>query len=171
MSKWNELAHWMYGDLKTGSGFWYSHPLAEIHDLGEEQLFWVPDERSFCILWHAAHIAHRERTHIARLIQGINDEIIPPQYDVFGVDWCSVDDVRKSIDSVANVTKWIEEVRDESREFIATLDEAAFHKVLPDADGLTIGHWIFITVGHCAIHIGKIQLLRSMLEGKRDNPC
>jgi len=171
MSKWNELAHWMYGDARTGRGFWYSHPVYEIHDLDEEQLFWVPDERSLCILWHAAHIAHRERVHIASIIQGSKGEIIPPHYDVFGVEWCSVEDIRKSIDSVANVRKWIETVRDESTAFIASLDEADFHKVLPNADGLTIGHWIFITVGHCALHIGKIQLLRSMLERERDSPC
>jgi len=161
----------MYGDATTGKGFWYSHPVYEIHDLDEEQLFWVPDERSLCILWHAAHIAHRERTHIARIIQGVEGEIIPPKYEVFGVEWRSVDDIRKSIDSVANVTEWIGKVRDESSDFIASLDEAGFHEVPPDADGLSIGHWIFITVGHCAIHIGKIQLLRSMLEGTRDSPC
>ena len=83
----------------------------------------------------------------------------------------SVDDVRESIDSVGNVIKWIEEVRDGSTKFIASLDEADFHKVPPTADGLSIGHWIFITVGHGAIHIGKIQLLRNMLQGDRDNPC
>jgi hypothetical protein len=171
MSKWNDLAYWMYADARTDRGFWYSHPLNEISGLDEQQLFWVPDENSLCMLWHAAHIAHRERTHIARIIQGIEGEIIPPQYEVFGVDWCSVDDVRESIDSVGNVIKWIEEVRDGSTKFIASLDEADFHKVPPTADGLSIGHWIFITVGHGAIHIGKMQLLRNMLQGDRDNPC
>ena len=83
MSRWNDLAEWMYGDVRTDRGFWYSHPLYEIRDLDDQQLFWVP----------------------------------------------------------------------------------------PTADGLSIGHWIFITVGHCAIHIGKIQLLRNMLLNKRDNPC
>ena len=72
---------------------------------------------------------------------------------------------------VANVMKWIEKVRTESTKFIASLDEDDFHKVPPTADGLSIGHWIFITVGHGALHIGKIQMLRNMLQSKRDNPC
>lgn len=171
MSKWNELAHWMYGDVKTSRGFWYSHPLYEIRDLDEQQLFWVPDQNSLCMLWHAGHIAHRERTHIAKIIQGADGEVIPSQYEVFGVDWRSVEDIRESIDSVANVMKWIEEVRAESTNFVASLDESDFHRIPPTAHDFSIGHWIFITVAHGALHIGKIQLLRNMLQGKRDNPC
>ena len=171
MSKWNDLACWLYGDARTGTGFWYSHPLSDIRGLDEQQLFWVPDGTSLCMLWHAAHIAHRERTHVARIIQGVEGDIIPPQYEVFGVDWWSVDEVRESIDSVVNVTRWIEEVREESIKFIASLKEADFHRILPEAEGLSVGHWVFITVGHGALHIGKIQLLRNMLQGKEDNPC
>ncbi len=54
MSEWNDLAHWMYGDVKMDRGFWYSHPLHEINGLTEEQLFWVPDERNLCMLWRVA---------------------------------------------------------------------------------------------------------------------
>jgi hypothetical protein len=169
MSKWNELADWLYGDVNANGGFWYSHPLLELKGLDEEQLFWTPEENSLCMLWHAGHIAHRERTHITRIMQGVDDDI-PPQYEVFGADWRPVEDVRKSIDSVENVIKWIEDVRRQSKEYIATLTEADFHK-LSAAEGLSVGHWIFITVAHGALHIGKIQVLKNMLLGKRDNPC
>jgi len=86
LSHWNGLVRWMYGDARPDSGFWYSHPLYEIRGLDERQLFWVPDESSLCILWHAAHIAHRERTHIAGIIQGMEGELIPPQYEIFGTN-------------------------------------------------------------------------------------
>lgn len=169
MSKWNELTGWLYGDVNTDRGFWYSHPLRELEGLTEEQLFWTPEENSLCMLWHAGHIAHRERAHITEIMQGVGSDI-PPQYEVFGTDWRSVADVRKSIDSVENAMKWIEAVRAGSAEYIDSLTEADFHKP-SHAAGLTIGHWIFITVAHGALHIGKIQALKNMLLGKRDNPC
>jgi hypothetical protein len=62
-------------------------------------------------------------------------------------------------------------VRQSSNQFIASLTDQDFHRPASAGEGLSIGHWLFITVGHGALHIGKIQLLRNMLEGKRDNPC
>jgi hypothetical protein len=160
----------MYGDVKRDRGFWYSHPLYELRDLNEEQLFWVPDDNALCLLWHAAHIAHRERLQIARIIQGIEGEIIPLAYEVFGAEWRSVNDVRAAVDSVDSVLAWIRDVRAASTAFIAALDEADVHKPAAN-DALSTGHWLFITVGHGALHIGKMQVLRNMLLGQRDNPC
>lgn len=171
MQYWKEMMQWIYGDVLKSEGFWYSHPLKEISDLDEEQLFWVPDENSLCLLWHAGHIAHRERTHIAMIIRGIDGEIIPSPYEVFGPNWCSVEKMRKSIDSADNVMRWIENVRNESKEFISSLSEADFRKKPDTANGLTIGHWLFVTAAHGALHIGKMQILRNMLLQKRDNPC
>jgi hypothetical protein len=48
MSPWNELTRWMYGDARQEQGFWYAHPLEEIHGLTEEQLLWVPNEQCLC---------------------------------------------------------------------------------------------------------------------------
>ena len=74
MSEWNDLAHWMYGDVRSDRGFWYAHPLHEIRGLTEEQLYWVPNEGCLCMLWHVGHIAHRERLHYGPLSgsQGID---------------------------------------------------------------------------------------------------
>ena len=203
MSEWKKLAQWMYGDVKTSRGFWYSHPLHEIRGLNEDQLLWVPDVNCLCMLWHVGHIAHRERVHIGKFLQGHEGPVIPGQYEVFGTNWCSVDRVRESIqplakartapgskrqnaeailsekdfasgsiDSVQGVLDWITDVRGKSTEFIESLGEDDFHKVPPTSEsGLTIGHWLFITVSHGAIHLGRIQMLRAMLEEKHDRPC
>jgi hypothetical protein len=173
MTQWNDLIQWLYGDVRSARGFWYSHPLYELRDLSEEQLFWVPDENALPLIWHAGHIAHRERTHLHTLILGLQDPAVPPAYEVFGTEWIAADQLRAAVTSVAEVIQWIGEVRDQSTAFIASLRDEDLHKVPPTADveGLTIGHWLLITVGHCAIHIGKMQMLRAMLEGQRDNPC
>ncbi len=172
MSEWNDLAHWMYGDAQMGRGFWYSHPLHEVNGLTEDQLFWVPDERNLCMLWHVGHIAHRERTHIGRFVQGITTDLIPPEYGVFGPDWHSVDDIRASIRSVKDVFKWVQEVRAESTKVVRSLPDSAWHGADTGSElDLTIAHWVFLTVAHEAIHIGKLQMLRAMLEGKKDRAC
>ena len=172
MSKWGELANWLYGDLRRDSGFWYSHTLWEIDGLTEEQLYWVPDPNSLCILWHVGHIAHRERTHIGRFLQGLKGELIPHRYEVFGPRWVSPGEIRESIDSVEDVLEWVAGVRDESRKFIASLSEEDFRKVPPTSEfEMSAAHWVFITVAHTALHIGKIQSLRAMVEGKKERPC
>ena len=172
MSTWNELAHWMYADVKTGRGFWYAHPLHAVHGLSEEQLYWVPDANALCMLWHVGHIAHRERLHIGRFLQGIEADLIPPQYEVFGAEWRSVDEVRGAVTSIEALFEWVRQVREASVAYVLGLGDDDWHQVVsePDID-LTVAHWVFLTVGHGALHIGKIQMLRAMLAGERDRPC
>ena len=161
-----------YGDTQADRGFWYSHPLAEIDGLDDEQLFWTPDASCLCMLWHVGHIAHRERLHIGKLLQGIEKDLIPPQYEVFDHQWRSADEVRQSIDSVAGVLDWVGNVRQETSDFLASLDDDDWHKIPPTSEfGLTTAHWVFLTVSHGALHIGKVQMLRAMLEDDQDRPC
>ncbi|MCW4027524.1 MAG: DinB family protein [Candidatus Bathyarchaeota archaeon] len=172
MSKWKDLALWMYGDVQRDVGFWYSHQLREIEGLNEEQLFWTADPKGLCILWHVGHIAHRERTHIGRFLQGLEGAIIPSRFEVFGPDWCSTEDIRRSTESVQSAFEWVRDVREKSHEYIASLSEEDFHKIpAKSAMGLSIGQWLFITTAHTALHIGRIQLLRSLVEGEFERAC
>lgn len=167
MSEWNKVAHFMYG-----RGFWYANPLAEIEGLTEDQLYWVPDPNSLCILWHVGHIAHRERVHIGRFLQELTGKLIPPEYDVFGPDWCSVEQVRQSVGNVQDVFAWVRDVREKSHELIDSLSGDAFHRVPATSEGeLSVAHWLFITTAHTAIHIGRIQLLRALIEGTHERVC
>ena len=168
MPEWNDLAHFLYG-----RGFWYANPIREAEGLTEDQLYWVPDPNAMCILWQVGHIAHRERLHIGTFLQGLRaSEILPPERDVFGHEWCSVRELRRSAGSVASVLDWVREVRDESHAYRTSLSEADFHTA-PDTseDGLTAGHWLSITACHTALHIGRIQLLRALVEGKPERAC
>jgi len=167
-----DLALWMYGDVSTSNGFWYSHEIGEIAGLKEEQLFWVPDPNGLCILWHVGHIVQRERLHIGRFLQGITGtDLWPAKYEIF-VDWCSAKKLRDSIDSIDNVLSWAKEVRDNSRSYIMSLDEKDFSTVPSTSQGgLSVGHWIFITSAHTALHIGRIQLIRALIEDRREEPC
>jgi len=172
MPAWKDVALFMYGDVQADRGFWYSHPLFEIDELTEEQLFWVPDQKSLCILWHVGHIAHRERTHVGRFLQGLQGTIIPLQYEVFGPEWYSTEEVRRMVGAVEDVFRWVRDVREKSREYIASLSEDDFHKVPPTSEwGLSVAHWLFITAAHTALHIGRVQLLRALIEGKQEGAC
>lgn len=167
MSDWKDVAHFLYG-----RGFWYADPLKEIDGLTEEQLFWSPDPKSLCILWHVGHIAHRERTHIGRILQGLQGSIIPVQYEVFGPDWCSSEKVRSSVGPVQNVLTWVREVRQKSHEYIAGLRDDDFIAIPPSSiQNLSVAHWLFITTAHTALHIGRIQFLRALVEGNHERAC
>ena len=167
MSKWKDLAHFLYG-----RGFWYADPLREIEGLKEEQLFWVPDLNTLCILWHVGHITHRELLHIGIFLQGLQPSIIPSQYDVFGHKWCSTEQVLQSIGSVKSVLYWACKVRKKSHEFIESLTDDEFHAIPQTAeDGLSVAHWLFITSAHTALHIGRIQLLRALIEKEQERAC
>ena len=172
MSEWRDLADWMFADVKTDRGFWYAHPLYVVDGLSEEKLFWVPDDTALCMLWHVGHIAHRERLHIGRFLQDIDEGLIPEQYEVFGAEWRSVDEVRASVDSVDRVFQGVREVRDQSTAFVSGLGDEDWHRVPPTSEfGMTTAQWLVATVAHGAIHIGKLQMLRAMLEGRPDPPC
>ena len=167
MSPWHDLAHFLYGQ-----GFWYADPLKEIEGLTEEQLCWVPDPNSFCILWHVGHIAHRERVHIGMFLQGLSADLISPQYEVFGPEWRTPEEVRQSVGTVEDVFTWVRDVREKSHQCIASLSDDDLWTVPPTSDGeLTVAHWLFITTAHTALHLGRIQMLRALLEGKHDRPC
>jgi len=174
MTNWKEVARFMYGDVSTSEGFWYSHVLRELHALTEEQLFWLPGEKALPIIWHVGHIAHRERIHLGQFLQGIEHDLIPPQFEVFGPDWCSVVDVRKSIESVESVFAWVREVREQSRKYIESLSGDDFYSI-PEfteyTEGMSVAHWLFITAAHAALHIGRIQLLRAMIEDEKERAC
>jgi hypothetical protein len=172
MSELKKVALWMFGDVKTSEGFWYSHYLYMIDGLSEDQLFWVPDPKKLPIIWQVGHIAHRERFHIGKIIQKLEGRIITSKYEIFGTDWWPVDEIRKSIDSVKNVKKWATEVRQKSHKFISSLNEEDFYAVVETGDDPTnVAHWLFITASHTALHFGKIQLLRALLEDEIDSPC
>jgi hypothetical protein len=36
---------------------------------------------------------------------------------------------------------------------------------------MSVAKWLFITTAHTALHIGRIQLLRALVEGKRERAC
>jgi hypothetical protein len=167
MSELKDLAHFLYGQ-----GFWYADPFREIKGLPEDQLYWVPDPNSLCIIWHVGHIAHRELVHLGIFLQGLDESIIPSRFEVFGPEWSSVEKVRQSVDSVNSVLEWVREVRENSHKYISSLTDDDFHSIPPSSeDSLSVAHWLFITASHTALHIGRIQLLRALSEGKLERAC
>jgi hypothetical protein len=118
------------------------------------------------------HTAHRERTHIGLFLQGLEPSIIPQKFDIFGTEWFSSGHIRESIGSVTEVFQWARSVREESRRYISALKDSDFASVPPTSDGLlSVGHWLMITAAHTALHIGRIQLLRALIEGTPERAC
>ncbi len=88
-----------------------------------------------------------------------------PEFDPSG-------EIYVTADRVEDVFAWVREVREKSHEFIDSLDDGAFHSIPSTSDeGLSVAHWLFITTAHTALHIGRIQLLRSLIEGEHERAC
>ena len=160
--------HWAFG-----RGFWYTDPVDEVDGLTEEQLLWIPTPKSLCALWHIGHIAHRERYHIGHFLEGHSErELIPDTFDVFGPAWCSTQAMSDKIESVDSVMDWARQVRQASHNYIATLDDEDYHSVPASSDeGSSVAQVLMQTIGHTAVHIGRIQMLHAMIEDINERAC
>ncbi len=59
-----------------------------------------------------------------------------------------------------------------TKEFISSLKEEDFYSTVETGEDVkNVAQWLFITASHTALHFGKIQLLRSLLEDELDSPC
>jgi hypothetical protein len=75
---------------------------------------------------------------------------------------------------VERVLFWVREVRAESRAYIESLSERDFLSVpefSEESEGLSVAHWLGITAAHTALHIGRIQLLRALIEDEPERAC
>ena len=90
---------------------------------------------------------------------------------VFGADRAPVEEIRAA-SSTEDVLAWAREVREESLRFVDSLTPADLETVTPNAgDQLSTEHWLFITAAHTALHIGRIQLLRALIEETEERAC
>jgi hypothetical protein len=83
-------------------------------------------------------------------------------------------DIRKSIESVESIFAWVRGVREQSRKYVESLSGGDFYSI-PEfteyTEGMSVAHWLFITAAHTALHIGRIQLLRAMIEDEPERAC
>ena len=70
------------------------------------------------------------------------------------------------------VLDWAIEVRETTHDYIDGLSEEGFHTIPPTSEGgMSVAHWLLITTAHTALHIGRIQSLRALIEGKQERAC
>ncbi|MBN1867646.1 DinB family protein [Candidatus Sumerlaeota bacterium] len=169
MTIWNDAAHWA-----LGRGFWYADPVVEVCDLSEAQLFWVPTPLSLSVIWHVGHIAHRERYLVGHVLQGISEDDlkIPEGYEVFGAEWRHAETVRDHVKSVQAVFNWCREVRAATHEYVDGLKPEDYGVVPPSSnEGLNAAQVLYQIVAHTALHIGRIQLVCSILRYENERAC
>ena len=157
----NDAFHWAFG-----KGFWYADPVKEVSGLTKDQLYWSPGPRIQCALWHVGHIAHRERFHIKCLLEGQNEEdVMPSNHSVFFDCAYDAKTFRSSWPEPEEIMRWAREVRRESHEFISALTPDQYN-VVPSSsfEGNSIARMLMQTIGHTGLHIGRIQLLRMLMQ-------
>ena len=162
-SDWHDAFHWGFG-----RGFWYMDPLDEVKGMTQRQLLWAPAPRIHCTLWHVGHVANRERFHIAVLLQGRQEQdVIPTRFSLFDcTNECQTgDEILDAVKSVDAVKVWVGDVRQQSHDFIDSLEEEHFNRLPASSyEGSSIAKVLMQTIGHTGVHIGRIQLLRALIE-------
>lgn len=66
------------------------------------------------------------------------------------------------------------QAREESHRCIDSLSAADLTRTADEAAGntdTTIAHWLYITAAHTALHTGRIQMLRALIEGEQERAC
>jgi hypothetical protein len=161
--------HWAFG-----RGFWYADPVAETRDWTDDELLWSPGPNIHTAFWHLGHIAHRERVHIAVLLEGREQaDVIPPPCEIFGcgVGYPTRDELLRAVGTVDYLRAWVRCVRDESHSFLDSLAPDDFARVPgSSAEGNSIARVLAQTVGHTALHLGRIQLLRALMKSAPAGP-
>jgi hypothetical protein len=159
----NDAFHWAFG-----RGFWYADPVAEMKSLSEEQLYWSPAPDIQCVLWHVGHIGHREDFHIQCLLKGRDEkEVFPDKWGIFSDCPYEAVPFRNTFPEPGEITNWMRSVRARSHEFISGLKSTDYNSVPRSSfEGGSIARVLMQTVGHTALHIGRIQLLRRLMRNE-----
>ncbi len=147
--------HFLY---MYGSEFWYSTPDMEVLNRPEVDLYASMIETEMPIIWHLAHIIHKEEVHIGQFLERPPRHMLHPELNPLVMDGKGLDVISDLIPDLGMITEWHNHVRAATIAFTSRLSEADFFSV-PDGalNGLCIADWLAITQVHTGVHLGRID--------------
>ena len=102
--------------------------LASIDGIPTESLFRPPTSYLNPPGWIFAHMAVKERDHIAGFAQGVND--VPAKYAIFrGGKLPSEDDMQAAVTDAAELTAYYRQVRQKTADYLASIEDAQLKEV------------------------------------------
>lgn len=157
--------HFLY---MYGSEFWYSAPDMEALARPDVDLYASTIETEMPIIWHLAHIVHKEEVHIGHFLERPRRHLLHPELNPLVMDGEGLDTISDLIPDLGMITEWHNQVRAATIAFISSLSEDDFF-VVPDGshNDLSIANWLTITQVHTGVHLGRIDSIVRMQEADK----
>ncbi len=147
--------HFLY--MYSGE-FWYSAPDLEGLNRPGVDLYASAIQAEMPIIWHLAHIVHKEEVHIGHFLERPRRQMLHPELTPLVGEGEGLDVISDLIPEPGIITEWHNKVRTATISFINGLSEADFF-IVPDGSpmDLCIADWLAITQVHTGVHLGRID--------------
>ncbi|MCK5114237.1 MAG: DinB family protein [Phycisphaerae bacterium] len=136
--------------------FWYSSPNFEEYGQSKIDLY-AASQNEKPIIWHLAHIVHKEEVHIGHFLEQPRRELLHPELNPLVMEGERLDSILDLIPSLDFIAEWHMKVRIATLSFIEGLSDEDFFAVPKESPmGLCIANWLSITQVHTGVHLGHI---------------
>ena len=136
--------------------------LASIDGIPDDSLFRRPAKHLNPPGWIFAHMAVKERDHIAGFVQGAND--VPAKYAIFrGGRLPSEDEMRVSVADIAEITEYYRQVRGNTADYLASIEDSDLKDVPGHVNQDPIREFFVMTIQHQYCHWGELETIRNLL--------
>ena len=144
---------YMYSD-----DFWYSKLDYELLKRAGVDLYALPIRTEKPIIWHLAHIVHKEEVHVGQFLERPRRQLLHPELDPLVMAGEGLDVISDLIPDLGFIIEWHKKVRAATRSFINGLPADDFF-VVPDGSpkDLCIANWLAITQVHTGVHFGHVD--------------
>ncbi|MDP6361300.1 MAG: DinB family protein [Planctomycetota bacterium] len=116
--------------------------------------------------WLLAHMAVKERDHIAGFAQGAND--VPSRYEIFrGGELPSEQEMMEAVADAAEIADFYAEVRGKTAEYLASISDADLKGVPGHVNQDPIREFFVMTIQHQYYHWGQLETIRKLLGSEK----
>ena len=116
--------------------------------------------------WIFAHMAVKERDHVAGFAQGVSD--IPARYSIFrGGELPSEHEMRASVAEIAEITDYYREVRRGTADYLASIEDANLKDVPGYVSHDPIREFFVMTIQPQYYHWAQLEAIRRLLAPDR----
>jgi hypothetical protein len=136
--------------------------LASIDGIPAESLFRPPIRYLNPPGWIFAHMAVKERDHIAGFVQGDSD--VPARYTIFrGGRIPSEDEMRAAVTGAAELTAYYRQVRNKTADYLASIEDSQLKEVPGHVSQDPIREFLVMTIQHQHYHWAQLETIRRIL--------
>ena len=151
----NLKKHFLY--MYSGE-FWYSTPDIEVLNRSGVDLYASAIQAEKPIIWHLAHIVHKEEVHVGHFLERPRRQLLHPELNPLVMAGEGLDVISDLIPEPSVIIEWHKKVRAATVSFINGLSGTDFF-IVPDGSpkDLCIADWLAITQVHTGVHLGSID--------------